>query len=121
MNIKEFKNADLEIQRTGPGRRVKGRWRSGELDTFDAIAVVVPATPKEIEQFPEGIRGADSKKVFTECELRITDESKQTRGDFFCYKGGTYEVFKVSDWADTDLPFYESFAFKQDDQEGRDI
>lgn len=120
-NISDFQNAELIINRPGPGEYTDGRFVKGQVLTFKAIASVQQATPKEINMLPEGRRNKEMKVVFTESELIPTDETAQTSGDFFEYKGKTYEVHKVEEWSDeTDLPHYKSICIKRDDQEGAD-
>ncbi len=120
-NITDFQNAGLVIKRSSPGEYVEGRFVPGAETEIKVIASVQQASPNEIKMFPEGRRTGELKVVYTEIELIPTNETKQTKGDSFEYKGNIYEVHKVEDWSDdTDLPHFKSFCAKQDDQVGAD-
>lgn len=120
--VKRKQNAILSIQRTDTGSYVNGRFVAGALDPFDAIASVQQATPNEIKLLPEGRRDSETITVYTEIELRATDQGpNQTKGDVFVYLNKTWEVHKVENWTThKKLKHFKSIAVKQDDQEGSD-
>lgn len=120
--IQDFKNATLIINRSATGSYVDGRFVPGPITQLSVDAVVQQATPDEIRLLPEGRRGGEIISVFTEIELKTTDESsKQTKGDSFVYLGKTFEVHKIGNWnTHFGLNHFKSVAVKQDDQTGAD-
>jgi len=119
--ISSFKSTEIEVERYGEGRFVKGRFQKGDLSKMKMLASVQPLSAKEIQLLPEGRRETDSKKVFTSERLFTNDTLAQTSADVLIYKGKKYEVHKVTDWSDhTDLPHFECVAILIDPQGSED-
>ncbi len=119
--ILSFLTTTLTINRTATGTYVDGRFVPGVASTFTADANIQNSTPDETLRAPEGRRGGELKTVHTAEQLIPSDETAQTKGDSFIYKGNKYEVFSVEDWSDnTDLPHFLSLCEKSDDLTGAD-
>jgi hypothetical protein len=91
----------VTVTRFMPVTIVKGRATAGPVaETFDILASVQPTGSKDLQLLPEGMRNADSVKVFTETELFSVRRSAGKLPDKFDYRGITYQVELVDDWHD---------------------
>lgn len=79
-------------------------------ERLDAVGVIQPATPKELERLPEGDRHKATVAVFTAFPLRAGDEAAGTAPDWLEWQGALYEVIGLDDWSAED--FYHALAQK---------
>lgn len=75
---------------------VKGRKVSGSVTntTLDPV-VIQPANGRDLQFLPEGIRSNDVIRLYTTTELNLIGEP-----DRITYRAKTYELIKLSAWAD---------------------
>ena len=101
-------------QRPSPGATVKGRWEAGALgEPVEFRASIQPLKGFEIMLLPEGQRGIESIKIYTETLLQCLDETQKLKGDWISYNGKVFEVQPKQDWTDVErYGFYRYYAFK---------
>ncbi len=80
------------------GSFTAGRWVEGTATTFEIVANIQPATPKELERLPEGQRTREVIAVWTDTELKTATVPVGSRGDRIAYGGASYEVQAVERW-----------------------
>lgn len=68
-------------------------------ERLDAVGVIQPATPKELERLPEGDRHKATVAVFTAFPLRAGDEAAGIAPDWLEWQGARYEVASLDDWS----------------------
>jgi hypothetical protein len=120
MGIIERMGRPYMFRRFGPGRYVSGQWvdgdeviptdEDGNETSFSMTASVQRLTPQETAAMPEGQRSSEWIKVYTGTQLLRADESERTKGDVVLFHGREYEVKKIEDWTDTELPHYKALA-----------
>lgn len=101
---------DIAVERTA-GKWKEGRFVLDEPHTFSITANVQPASPFELEQFPEGSRVKGTMVFRTTSRLYITqeDEGSGMVSDMLIWKGRRYKVMQVNDYGH--YGYYEAFAF----------
>ncbi len=77
-----------------------GRAVAGGTSTLAMVASVQPVTGRDLQRMPEGLRTRELVKLYTTTQLRTADEGAGTVADRFAYRGATWEVQTVEDWAD---------------------
>ena len=80
--------------------------------TDTAIAASVqPAQGEDLEFLPEGVRVRDSRRLYTEVEVREADVSTKSKADWIVYKGAQYKVVNVRVY-DAVIPHYRAIMIK---------
>jgi hypothetical protein len=90
------------------GSFVKGAWVAAEPKEFEMKGVITPASPKEINQLPEGDRISGAISVYTRDRVYSTDSSATVSrrtgqgviSDKIIWKGEYYKVYALSDYSD---------------------
>ena len=101
-----FKSPDklepVMLVRRLPGQRseeMAGEWVKGGTTETVIRAAVAPITGKEREVLPEGLRGRDIRKFWTESQVRAVTEGKQgSDGDMIRHEGLLFQAYQVNDW-----------------------
>lgn len=76
-----------------------GRWQpGGEADPVTVTASVQPATSRQKDNLPEGVRDRAAVEILTDYRLQAVDESAGIPGDRIDYDGETWEVQQVDDF-----------------------
>lgn len=83
------------------GKWIKGRFEQGESEII-MNGVVLPATPEEIQQIPEGDRKGGEISVHTLEKLYTTHEDQNFKGtsDEILWHGERYKLTSVGDRSD---------------------
>lgn len=90
------------------GEFVAGRFEQTETN-INAFGVVTTATPKEIQQLPEGDRITGTKVFYSTCPIYTTrSDSKKGTSDEIEHNGKRYRVSQVFDYSGQG--FYKAFA-----------
>lgn len=99
MNIRLF-NKKYWVRRFEEQRIVRGYLTSGYHD-FVASLNVHPLGTDSIQALPEGERKLKRLEAHGEVELRVADESTNTKGDLLYYRGAWYECVSSQPWDHT--------------------
>ena len=111
-----FKSPDkLEaatLIRQTPGRlNAVGEWAPGTPVEIAIRAAVAPISGKDREVMPEGLRGKNIRKFWTEAQVRAIVEGRNGRdGDVIRHDGLVFQAYKVDDWG----AFREVVGIEQD-------
>lgn len=77
------------------GTYVNGRWVDATPVDLDFEGVIQNATPRDLENLPEGTRSHETIKIHTLFDL-IPMEEGTTKGDIVYYEGEDYLVISVA-------------------------
>ena len=69
-------------------------------ETVEVLATVVPLSPADIKNLPQGARSSDSRKLYSADPLQVIEEETQRRADLVLIDGKTYKVISVAAWPD---------------------
>lgn len=127
-NVSEFiTHSQVDITRqTGVGsyNNDTGLYTNGTNETIKVDLCIQPMKEKDRLLLPEAVRNSEVIKIYTETELKITDDKNKIKGDRFTYNSRIYEVFQTQDWltGEYDIKFYRQFAILVDNEEAnRDV
>jgi hypothetical protein len=95
--------------------RSSGKWVDGEFalnkpSTLYLYGIVTVASPKDLEQVPEGDRVKGGIKFLCTERLMQTDGTRPGFGDTLSWRGATYKVATVS--PDIDYGFYRAICVR---------
>lgn len=79
-------------------RTAEGLTTRGAITTFEIRALIVPATPEQLDRLPTGQRPNRTIAVFTGTELRTADTPGGKPAHVVRYLGKRFEVGDVSNW-----------------------
>lgn len=97
----------------GTHSNTTGRFTPGSTSTLTIRASVQPASPSDVERLPEGMRGRDARRVYTETQLFPVRQGAQPRqADTLVIDGYVYEVADVNYW-DKVMPHYRCIAVRR--------
>lgn len=98
-----------------------GRWTEGATTSTTILASVQPATGRQLQRLPEGLRERVELMAFTETELRTADQATGLSADRIVVDGETYQVAHVRHWPTFGpLPHYEA-ALERFDETGGEV
>jgi hypothetical protein len=86
------------VTRSAATPRVNGRRMAPVTVSFEIIASVQPASGREMDRLPEGLRSRETMNVFTRTELRSAHPSPGTEADRIAIDGAVFEVTSVRRW-----------------------
>lgn len=110
--IKRLKTGSYVVTRRTPQARVNGVAQS-PLDTkINIVANIQPASGRDLQRLPEGMRQSETIVIFCETELHVVKSGRLP--DLIAYNGKSYEVSSVEPWADSGN-FHECLAVKVGD------
>lgn len=110
----EDASVDIEVTRYLAQTVDKGRVVDDpEEKVFCTRASVQPASPKDLQLLPEGMRNMATMVVYTTCELYTVRTSDSKIPDRFEYRGVSYQVHSVDDWYDLG-GYYRCIAVRMD-------
>jgi hypothetical protein len=69
------------------------------VQTFAIVASVQPASGRDVERLPEGLRDRETMALFTATELRVAVPASGLPGDRLEVDGFTFEVHAHERWA----------------------
>ncbi len=107
----------ITLHRRAVGTRSEGRYTPGAAVDSIIYASVQPLSGRELERLPEGERQKHSVKVYTETELRTSDQAADTLADLLVINSGTFKVLRVDRWSAV-IPHYEAYAVREDEAGG---
>jgi len=87
-----------QVTRKAVTTRVNGRRVAPAVSTFEIIASVQPASGREVERLPEGLRSRETMTVYTRSELRPAQPESGTEADRISIDGADFEVLSVRRW-----------------------
>lgn len=93
--IELLKTGDYTVTRRVSNSLVNGRLASKVDTTLEISAMVHPGTGAEVKYLPEGMRGAETRVLFTTTELRGVGALAP---DKVAIDGLTFEVVRVEPW-----------------------
>ena len=103
------KFAQLFTVHRKPGSWVAGRWVPGTEQTLTFYGVVVPVSPKELMQLPEGDRVTGMMAFYSTSEIFSTHtDGTPGTSDEIEWKGKRYRVVNVNLYVD--YGFYCAYA-----------
>lgn len=88
----------VTLTRTAEGSYVEGRYVPGVSTTSELRAAVSPASPRDLQALPEGLRTEQLMQFFASVALR-TAEAAGSPADRVTFGGYTYEIQHVEDWS----------------------
>ena len=105
------------IQTVETGRRIRGRWVPGTIDTDDAPNFTIrtsvqPAKGKELEVLPEGLRTGEIYKIYPETELKAVDQHSEQEADIVVYNNADYKVQHLEIWQNGLVDHYKAFIVR---------
>lgn len=110
--LSHFEPFDLSVTRYAAGSyNADGNWVAGSTSTVTRAVVITPASFKQIEHLPEGLRTRQVLQVFADGDLRTANEPAGTQADTFTLGGKTFEVQSIEDWS-ANGGFWRALAVK---------
>lgn len=81
--------------------RRTGRWERGSFvvddsQTLTAVGIIQPASPEDLQLFPEGERRRGTLAIYTQTILHITEDPAIS--DEITWQGESYKVVRVDRW-----------------------
>lgn len=91
---------------TTTGEYVGGRWEENTPTTYTTPGFVRPASPRDLQLLPEGLRETEAISIITLVELMpLREEGNPTgRGDVVTYNGRNYRVRSSTRWGESSMP-----------------
>lgn len=112
-----FNEHTIIVTRFGTGSWTNGFFVDGSTATFEIKCNVQPVSYRELLNLPESQRTKSAVKVFSADELKEPNIVDKKNADRFTYNSKTYEVHKVRDWSQLNIPHYESIGVEIDIKE----
>lgn len=107
MSIHAFLRKDYEVvkSKTGQYDPDTGLWVYDILEdaTITIRASVQPASWKDIQSLPEGIRSIDTIAIYTDADLQVSEG--ENVGDLFKLKDKTFQIVKKATWSNGLMPY----------------
>ena len=75
-----------------------GRKVAGATSSFTIIAVIVPASGRDLQRLPEGRRTQETRQVITSTPLLVGGQGSANEADLVAVDGQTWEVQLVENW-----------------------
>lgn len=99
--VKSFALPPVTLIRQAPGvYDPHGRWVAGATTEIQRSMIIAPATPRDLQVLPEGLRTEETLAFFDIEELRTaTAGTNGTAADRVVYNGATYELHHVDNWS----------------------
>lgn len=95
--IDHFATGTYTVKRPAATTYTGGRRNAPSTTTFTVIAAVVPATGRQLERLPEGLRTNETKAMYAKGVLRAAVEGAQ-EPDVVEIDGADWQVANVKDW-----------------------
>ncbi len=110
-----LKSYNLNVYRGTSGRYVNGRWEEGLPDpSFSIETSWQPASGRDLEALPEGLRQSTVFKGYPEIQIQTVDQSKLQKEDIIMGPDEqTYRVIHVGDWQNI-LKHYKFMAIREE-------
>lgn len=104
-----------KVCRPGIDKIVKGRLvKADDGDEFEITASIQPSGGRDLQKLSEGERTRWPITIYSDQELLTDDENCKRKADILFYKGKHFEIVRVEDWTDTDLPHWKCMGLKKD-------
>lgn len=87
-----------KVQRRAAGIYQKGRAVAGKVTELEIIAVVQPASGRDLLRLPEARRATETRRIDTTTQLVVGGEGSPTRADLIVIDGSSWEVQSVQAW-----------------------
>lgn len=97
------------VTRRTPSSYVDGRLQASTDTVFEILASVQPATGRDLQRLPEGMRTAETRVIYTTSELLTQGASQDP--DIIAIEGFAYEVQTVEQWVQVGN-YYKALAQK---------
>ena len=107
--ILSFKTGDYTITRRTPAARVNGVEQDPTSATFIIEACVQPASGRQLQRLPDGMRQSETIAVYTSTELKTIESAPLA--DLISFKGKSYELANVKPFDDLGN-YFECVAVK---------
>jgi hypothetical protein len=90
----------VTLTRSAPGSySATGFYSADSTTDSEVLAIIAPASPRELEMLPEGERTKEVISVFTKEQLRtLVEGTGGTPADRITYNGKVWEVKQVNDY-----------------------
>ena len=106
-----FKMRTLSLVRPGKGSWVDGDWVPAEdAPAVSVLATWQPATGRDLQVLPEGLRTGVFYKGYTETEIFSADQATGRSADQFVVDDEVYNVVSVAAWQNGLIPHYKFLA-----------
>lgn len=88
----------------------------GKLETpasapLSIVALIQPASGRDLQRWPEGLRSSQVIVIWTKTELRTVDEDAEQLPDQISYRDTLFQIEKCEPWEETG-GFFEALARK---------
>lgn len=109
-----FKSYTLSVERVAPGSYVRGKFVPGGPTTFSIKTSWQPATGRELEALPEGMRQSTVFKGYPSTEVKTADPKTLQAEDVITGPdGGSYRVVLVGPWQNALINHYKFMAVRE--------
>lgn len=88
----------------------KGIRTAASKSTISFTASVQPMGAKDMLALPEGRRDREAFRLYTDFELKTSDESTLVNADQVTVRGHLYEVISVEIWQNNVIPYYKAIV-----------
>ncbi|MFX0205150.1 MAG: hypothetical protein ACFFDT_04130 [Candidatus Hodarchaeota archaeon] len=105
-----FRQYTLTVKRYG----TDGDWIDGypvenpSPTTFSIYTSVQPATGKDMEVLPEGLRQSDTLKIYPSTKLQTVNQHINQAADVVIINDNDYKVIFVGEWQNSIVPHYKT-------------
>lgn len=99
----------VTIRRRTAGEYVDGRWIEGAETVLTIKASVQPAKDSDMQMLPEGRRFMSSFRLYTDTELRSSEEHG-ANCDIAALPFGDHEIVAVMPWGNGIIPHFKAIA-----------
>ena len=87
------------VTRPGPTGLASGRRVAGVTTSFSIVASVQPASGRQMDRLPEGLREREGMTLWTTTDLRTAQVASGIEADLVSIDGSTFEVVAIDRWA----------------------
>lgn len=95
------------------GSYVNGLWVRGTRGSQSVLASVQPITRQEMESLPEGRRLSDHFKIYSDTQLKVTDDGGDNiQPDLLVFDGNAYELVTRLAYQSNVISHYKYIAVK---------
>lgn len=96
-----------------PGTYVNGLWVRGTRGSQSVLASVQPVVMgQDMESLPEGRRFTDHFKIYTDVQLKVTDDGDNIQPDLLVFDGNAYELVTRLAYQSNVISHYKYIAVK---------
>lgn len=107
--VDELATGIYVVTRPAPSVFINGRRQNPSSTVFEVRAAVFPASGRQLERLPEGLRTSEVLRVITKTELKTASSGGEP--DRITVRGIDYQVHQVQSWQPSGK-FFEALVTK---------